>query len=262
MPDLQTLQMSLSAALLSGDVNAVADQFCAGNADAAARLNVYRNNTLISLTECLKSVFPVTEKLSDPRFFAYAAHEYIMKHPPKEARLSQYGGGFHRFLKAFEPCIGFPIIAEMAALEWMISDSLLETENPAISLAFAAEVIARGEPLCLSLQPNLRFVLSRWPIIDVWLAHQQEHVIIQAPLCPRASRIAITTRSGDIQCLELDAARFAFWHSLAKGKSLEAAATQAILRDRLFDLVRETALLFRGGHVTGFYTSCPRETKS
>jgi hypothetical protein len=259
MPDLQTLQATLSAALLSGELSAVAGRFCAGTADAEARLNIYRNNTLISLTECLKSVFPITEKLSDPRFFAYAAHEYIVKHPPKEARLSRYGADFPRFLSEFEPCRDFPIIAEMAALEWMISDSLNQKDEPAISLAFAAEAMARGGALCLSMQPNLRFVVSRWPILDVWLDHQQEHVTIRAPLRPRASRIAVITRGGDIQCLELDAARFAFWRSAAKGKCLEQAAIQSISRDRLFDLVRETVLLFRSGLVTGFYTSCHKE---
>lgn len=260
MPDLQTLQDSLSAAILSGELSSVAGQFRAGGASAGARLNIYRNNTLISLTQCLKSVFPATVKLSDPRFIDYAAHEFITRHPPREARLSVYGAAFPRFLANFDACRDFPIIAEMAALEWAMADSLNQPDEPMIPLAFVAQALHRGGRVSLSLQPSLRFTVSRWPILDVWIDHQKENVAIRGPLRPRHSRIAVLTRDDDIQCLELDAARFAFWRSLARGTCLETAAARALLRDRLFDLVRETMLLFRNGLVTGIYTSCNKDT--
>jgi hypothetical protein len=260
MSDLQAMQTTMASAILAGDMSSIANQFHAGSASAAQRLNIYRNNTMISLTESLKTVFPVTLKLSDARFFAYAAHEFITRHPPREARLSEYGAGLPGFLAGFEACKDFPIIAEMAALEWAISDSLNADLLPPIQLAFAAEPLGSGDRVCLSLQPNLRFVVSRWPLLGVWLDHQQEHVVIRGPLKPATSRVAVMTRDDDIQCLELDPARFAFWRSIARGTSLADAAIKALSRDRMFDVVRETILLFRSGLVTGVFTNCTKET--
>lgn len=259
MSDLQSMQANLATAILSGDLSPLGGKFRAGNANAARRLNIFRNNTIISLTECLKSVFPVTLKLSDARFFAFAAHEFITRHPPCEARLSVYGRGFPGFLASFEPCKDFPIIAEMASLEWAISDSLNADMFPAITLAFAARVLGGDSTVCLALQPNLRFTVSRWPLLGVWLDHQHEPAVIRGPLKPATSRVAVMTRDDDVQCLELDPARFAFWRSIARGASLADAATKAVLRDRLFDVVRETILLFRSGLVTGVFTSCNKE---
>jgi len=117
MFDLQALQSSMVTAILGGDMAHIADEFRAGPANAGARLNIFRNNTYQSLTECLKTVFPVTVRLSDERFFAYAAHQFIAAKPPREARLSRYGAEFPRFLASFKPCRDFPVIVEMAALE-------------------------------------------------------------------------------------------------------------------------------------------------
>jgi hypothetical protein len=259
MHDLITLQDQVTAAILGGDMAHIADEFLAGEADAAMRLSIFRNNTFISLTEALKAIFPVTVKLSDPRFFAYAAHEFIARHPPSEARLSQFGGLFPKFLAAFEACKDFPIIAEMAALEWCIAQSFNEAEETPISASIlTTETIGDGA-VGLRLQPSLRFAISRWPLLGVWSSHQKEEVIITAPLSPRISRVAISTRDDDIQLIELDAARFTFWRALARGQRLELAAIRALNRDRLFDLVRETMLLFRSGLVTGVFTHLQRE---
>jgi hypothetical protein len=262
MLEFQEFQTKFASGILSGDLSPFAAHFRAGNASAALRLNIFRNNTLMSLTECLKKMFPVTVKLSDPRFFAYAAHAFITQYPPREARLSAYGAGFPRFLGGFDACRDFPIIAEMAALEWAIADSLNSAEEPAISLAFAAETIGRRENFCLTLQPNLRFFLSRWPLLGVWLDHQSDPVVIRGPLTPSGCRVAIMTGDGDLQCLELDSARFAFWRAVARGSCIADAATRALARDRLFDLVRETMLLFRSRLVTGLFTPNKKDSLS
>jgi hypothetical protein len=259
MSSLQRLQNSLAAAILSGDMSSQAGLFEAGGANATARLGIFRNNTIISLTECLKTVFPVTVKLADPRFFAYAAHEFITKHPPREARLSSYGAGFPRFLAGFDACKGFPIIAEMAVLEWAMSDSLNQIDEPPMLLAQAAEALVSGRQVHLMLQPNLRFAVSRWPLLDLWLDHQSGYSVQSKAIEPRRSRIAVMTRNDDIQCLELEQPRFAFWRAIRRGASLDTAATRVLSRDRLFDLVHETMLLFRSGLVIGAFTAANKD---
>lgn len=254
MPDLQSLQDIMTTAILGGDVGPIANELHAGSANAANRFNIFRNNSYISLTDCLKAVFPVTVRLSDERFFAYAAHEFITKRPPREARLSSYGAEFPKFLAGFEPCKGFPVIAEMAALEWAIAGTLNDAEETPAPVSLLSEVGLEGGQIGFRLQPNLRFSIARWPLLGVWSDHKKENVVIQSPLKKRVSRVAITRHGDDIQLLELAPSRFAFWRALSRGLSLEMAAARALARDPLFDLVRETIALFRSNLVTGILT--------
>jgi hypothetical protein len=88
MHDLATIQSEVTRALLSGRLSDVAQAFTANGKDAERRLNIYRNNSFISLTGALKSNFPVTMRMVDERFFAYAANAFIADHPPREPRLA------------------------------------------------------------------------------------------------------------------------------------------------------------------------------
>lgn len=254
MSDLQTLQNTMTAAILCGETTHIADQLDAGAASATGRFNIFRNNSYASLTECLKAVFPVTVRLSDERFFAYAAHEFISRRPPREARLSNYGAEFPRFLASFAPCREFPVIAEMATLEWAIAGSLNDAEEQPAPISLIGEAGLDDGSIGLCLQPNLRFAVARWPLVGVWADHKKDNVVITGPLKRKVSRVAISRRGEDIQLLELEAPRFAFWRTLARGLPIETAAQKALARDPLFDLVHETILLFRSQLVTGVFT--------
>jgi hypothetical protein len=193
-------------------------------------------------------------RLSDVRFFDYAAHEYISKLPPWEARLSTYGSEFPRFLSTFPPCKDYPVIAEMAKLEWAIADSLNDAEEEPASLSLMREAGADDKTVSVKLQPNLRFVVTRWPLLAVWAYYKKESIVINGQLERKLSRVAVVRNGGDIQLLELDTARFSFWRCLARGGSIEIAALKAFKRDPLFDLLREMIALFRLQLVTGVIT--------
>ena len=104
MSSLAELQSQMTAAIFKGHAAEIEDQLVAGRADPARRFKIYRNNTFLSLTAHLNTVFPVTARLGDERFFAYAANEYIRREPPHEPRLAVYGVGFPRFLARFPAC--------------------------------------------------------------------------------------------------------------------------------------------------------------
>jgi hypothetical protein len=248
MPKLSALQAEMAAAILKGDTVPIAHEFT-----AAHRLSIFRNNTFASLTEALKATFPVTVQLCDERFFAYAAHEFITQKPPHEARLSQYGMAFPRFLASFPACRNHPIIAAMAEFEWAISSSLNDAEEAPASLSAIEQANANGGGISLALQPHLRFIASRWSVLQTWAEHKKA-MPASSLLKREAERIAITRRGEDMQFLRLSASRFAFWRALAKGQSIEAAATRALAREPLFDLLRETILLFRSRLVTRVVT--------
>jgi Putative DNA-binding domain len=255
MSSLIELQHTMKNAILSGDMAHIAAELNAGSADARSRFNIFRNNTYLSLAESLRVVFPVTEQLSDGRFFNYAAHKYISERPPREARLSTYGSDFPQFLSTFPPCKDYPMIAEMAKLEWAIADSLNDAEEAPAPLSLVKETEIEGKNTGIKLQPNLRFVITRWPLLGVWTAHKKENLAFSDKLERRVSRVAIVRHNENIEFLELDSPRFVFWRSLAHGFPIEMAARRALARDPLFDLLREMIALFRLQLVTGVFAS-------
>ena len=82
MPTLRELQYGVRLAVLGGDSNAILSAIQGGTASPSARLAVYRNTVQATLAEALQANFPVVVKLVDPRFFAFAASEYLRRDPP------------------------------------------------------------------------------------------------------------------------------------------------------------------------------------
>jgi hypothetical protein len=242
---LLKLQEEMASAIMSGDTSQITAELNSGTADPSLRFNIFRNNSFVTLTQCLKSVFPVSVKLSDERFFAYAAHEFIKSHPPREARLSAYGAEFPGFLAGFAPCHDFPILVDMAMLEWAIAEAAISTEAPPLSLAEFSKVDQDGSRVGLSLQPSLRFVVTRWPLLGVWADHKKDVFVINGPLEKKSSRVALCRRGNGVKFFELEPARFCFWRSLACGRSLEISTKNALMRDPLFDLLQEIVFLSR-----------------
>jgi hypothetical protein len=244
MSNLQALQDRMSSAIMAGSFAALSAEF-----RHSERLPIFTNNTYMSLTRALQTTFPVTAQLADERFFAYAAHEFIQRHPPREARLSQFGSAFPGFLKSFPPCRRYPIIAEMAAFEWAIASSLNDRELPIAPFAIMKNCI-EAPSAGIQLQPNLRFPLSRLPLKRIWQDHKNDALSSSAS-SNSIHRFAIARRGESLQIFELDSARFVFWRMLSQGHCIQTASHRALLREPLFDIVHEVLLLFRIGLVTG-----------
>jgi len=235
MRSLAQLQASMTQALLDGSSVDIQSEFTAAHADPARRYAIYRNNMVLSLTAHLRTVFPVTARLGDERFFAYAAHQFILRAPPRQARLATYGDRFPQFLSRFPACRHAPILAEMASLEWAIHSTLISTQLPFLKIAEMAETST------LDLQPSLSLVVSRWPLLGLW-AHRSE---TPQTLPRRTTRIATIRHDDDIRFFELTPARFAFWRSLVRCRCIETAAARALARDSGFDLTDEILFLLR-----------------
>jgi hypothetical protein len=243
MLDLASLQSAMTQALFTGSLADIEGELDASHANPARRFAIYRNNMFLSLTAHLRTVFPVTAKLGDDRFFSYAAHQFILREPPRSSRLVVYSETFPGFLARFPACRHTPILAQMAALEWAIHKALTSAQMPFLE---PADIEDLSGAMTLELQPSLHFVLSRWPLLGLW-AHEAER---QRPLLRKTSRLAVLRHDDDIRFFELDPARFAFWRSLARQRPIEVAAARALARDPRFNLVDEILFLFRNRLVT------------
>src|SRR5262245_29966438 len=104
MLTLPDIQAGFAAAILREDASDGVPAIVADGLPSAARVQLYRNHVLTSLTETLATTYPVVCRLVDRRFFGFAADAYIRRDPPTSPCLFEYGVTFPDFLASFPPC--------------------------------------------------------------------------------------------------------------------------------------------------------------
>lgn len=251
MLSLERLQNTVAQSVLGKPHLGLSSLVAAGRADPYRRLRIYENNTRASLTATLAAVFPVTVRMVDERFFRYAASAFIRHAPPAEPRLVRYGAEFPKFLRTFEGLAEMPFVAETARLEWAIAEALDAASLPALTLSALDGGIPGASPE-LALQPSLRLVISHWPVLSLWAAHQNGELPDQADRWQRsAERIALWRQGDNIRFVRLTSAQFSFRYSLMRGLGLEKAVSRSLTHEPMFDLLAALVGLFHDGLVTG-----------
>ena len=249
MLTLETLQNTVARTVLGKPHFGLSPLLSAGRADPYRRLRIYQNNTLSSLTSTLIAVFPVTTRLVDERFLRYAASEFIRFHPPSEPRLVRYGAEFPNFLRTFEGLAEMPFVSETARLEWAIAEALDAASLPTVPVS-ALEGAGEATPV-LVLQPSLRFVISHWPVLSIWSAHQEGgDVESERAVERKPERVAVWRTGENVRFSLLTSAEFSFRYSLRAGLGLDKAVSRALTHDPMFDLVGALVRLFGDGLVT------------
>jgi hypothetical protein len=203
------------------------------------RLQVYRNNSFVSLTEVLKATFPVVCRLVDEQFFRYAADAFIRACPPRAPCLSEYGSDFADFLAGFAPVQRLAYLPDVARLEWAINEAYFADDAPALEPArIAALPQERYGTLGFRLRPSCRLVASTYPVDRIWQAHQPDgNVDTPIDLAAGGCRLLVQRRGLDMQMTALDVAGHAFLGALSEGRSLQGAYETAAAIDGAFDLV-------------------------
>lgn len=249
MLSLEALQKTIAQSVLGRPYFGVSPLLEGKHYDPYGRLRIYRNNTRASLTSTLMAVFPVTVQLVDERFFRYAASEFVRLLPPAEPRLVRFGADFPNFLRTFEGVSAMPFVAETARLEWAIAEALDASARPALGQSTLQDGGDDTTP-DLILQPSLRMIVSHWPILSIWSAHQDGGRF--EPMegnVRRAERLAVWRQDETVRFARLDAAQFAFRYSLKAGHGLEKAALRALSHNPMFDLAGAVTALFNDGLV-------------
>ncbi|WP_353643103.1 DNA-binding domain-containing protein [Mesorhizobium sp. WSM2239] len=251
MSSLERLQNTIAQTVLGRPHSGVSSLVSAGRGNPYRRLRIYENNTRASLTATLIAVFPVTVRMVDERFFRYAASEFIRRDPPSEPRLVRYGADFPNFLRTFEGLAEMPFVAETARLEWAIAEALDAASLPPLTLA-TLDGDASGAAPELALQPSLRLVISHWPVLSIWSAHQNgASPAMTESWERRAERIALWRQGDTIRFLGLSSAQFSFRYSLKMGLGLEKAVSRSLTHEPMFDVLGALVSLFGDGLVTG-----------
>ncbi len=123
----------------------------------AQRLQIYKNNTRLALTELLIQTFPAVTKLVDEKFMRYAAQEFWAQHRPASGDMNDYGTEFPAFLQDFSALAQHLYVAEVARLEWLRQEAWLSPVLPSPAAS-----------IMLYLQPHVRLLHSAWPVAALW----------------------------------------------------------------------------------------------
>ncbi|SBS69057.1 DNA-binding domain-containing protein [Vibrio splendidus] len=89
------------------------------------RIQIYRNNFVISLSEVLAATYPLTEMLVGEECFQQMARQHVLSYPSTSGDVSSYGEHFEQTIQAFPAVIeAAPYLGEVALYEWQ-KDSLV-----------------------------------------------------------------------------------------------------------------------------------------
>ena len=252
MPSLRELESSFGRALLGDAQDALLDLIAADGLTAAARLRIYRNHVLVTLTDALEATYPVVCRLVDARFFRYVADQYIRAHPPAVPCLFEYGNSFAEFLAAFGPAQHLEYLPDVARLEWAINCALHADDAATLDAARLGEVPAdRIGGVTLVLHPSVSLLSSPWPVDRIWRANQPDaDPDATVSLDTGGARVEVRRLGEDVVFRSLDAASYALRSALARGASLGHAAEAARRADPGVDLALSVHQLLADGIVT------------
>ena len=222
--------------------------------DPAQRLNIYRNHYNISLGEALKATFPVVCRVLDPRFFAYAASEFIKVSPPRQVCLFEYGEGFPDFIAAFPPCAHLSYIGDVARLEWMINGGAPFAGACRRSTAriwpSSTCQISTARLCAAALAPPDRIPLAHRSHLAPEQAGREGEGAVD--LDAGGCRLEIRQLGEDVVFRPLEPGEFALRAKLAKGGNSGGGCRGCSCRRPLFDTADGLRRLFAEGLVTGF----------
>lgn len=222
----------MSLAALQADFRHWLEQ---GDEAAAARLGsnrsaglaVYQNNYRAQLIACLVDAFPQTLAWLGEAAFESAAAHHIDAVPPSSWSLDHYPGGFPATLAALYP--RDPEIAELAQLEWLLSEIFVATDAWPLTLDMLSEV--DWERATLRLVPGALTIALSTNAAAIWTALNAGEEPPAAALLPEEEALLLW-RQGFTSCFrQLDADEATLLSSLADGRAF-ADLCAALAADR------------------------------
>jgi len=225
--------------------------------DPTARLAVYRNNVVASLSTALAEAFPVTLQLVGEEFFRAMAGAFVRQQPPRSRILAHYGVDFPTFVEGFEAARTVPYLADVARLEWARVNAYHAADSAALApdaVKAALANLARAGELRLAFQPGVSVLMSPFAIVSLWAAHQVGGDITSVdPWVPESALVLRTGHDVVVMRLAPGAARFVA--ALQRGALLAEAAGEAVAEAAEFDLTAALSLLVQHGALGDIHLS-------
>ncbi|MBJ7551065.1 DNA-binding domain-containing protein [Marinomonas ostreistagni] len=223
-------------------------------AERTQRLNVYRNNVYVSLMDALGEIFPVCKQVVGDAFFNAMARQYVDRHPPRSAILSEYGDQFSEFVSHFFAAQSLPYLASLCDLEYRLLQMTHNAEPTHLSLSEAQQRLSQAnnpDALQLLLYSQCELLSYPYAVGQLYLAHKQPQLNLKQLQLQQADHLLIA-KSGLYGCIyPLNALEFEFIKALKENPSLG----QALPENESFDLGQTLAKLMTWEVFSDIYES-------
>jgi Putative DNA-binding domain len=247
------LERDFAVALLGGPEDSVVTEIQGDGLDPAARLAIYRHHVSATLTEALEATYPVVVRLVDRRFFAYAADQFIRRHPPAGPCLFEYGEALADFLATFSASRHLAYLPDVARLEWALNHALhaedAVTCDPGWLATLPPDEIGGVR---LRLHPSVSLLESPWPIDRIWHANQPDaDPDATVSVDQGGARLAVYRLEDGVVFRTIAADTYAFRSALASDLDLRSAVGAARRVDPSFNLTDALRELLDDGLIVG-----------
>jgi hypothetical protein len=166
---LRRFQQDFAARLLGRDGD-IQDRLPPGFA-------IHRSNVRVSLRQALAATFPVVGQLVGEGFFEGMADAFVEAQPPRVGWLSAYGEGFPDFIASYPAAQTLGYLADVARIEWARVRAANAHFDPGLDLKVLASLPPhRLEQEVLTLPAGASVIASRYPVFDIWQAHQVDNL--------------------------------------------------------------------------------------
>jgi hypothetical protein len=135
-------------------------------------LRAYTDHADVTAVRALKSNFPVLHALLGDAAWGSLALKFWRAAPPVQGDLAAWGLGLASYIACCEPLDEWPYLADCARLEWALSQA--ERAADIVCQTQTLHLMSQHEPckLMLELHPGCAVVGSAYPVVTLWLAHQ------------------------------------------------------------------------------------------
>jgi hypothetical protein len=173
--DLRELQRDMQRYLLGEDSGVTSSIVDAPPLAKADRLAIYRKAYQVRLIDALHDTYPVLHALLGDELFFALGEAFVAAYPSVHRSIRWYGRELADFLAANPPYKEQPVVAEVARLEWTLSEVFdAKDAEPLARAALSAVDPAAWSDLKLEFHPSLRRLQFEWNATAVWQAMSRE----------------------------------------------------------------------------------------
>lgn len=234
MRSLHELQRRFAAGLLAEPDTGLCGEIVSRGFTATERLRIYRNTFYSTLTQALRIAYPALDRLVGREFFDAAAERFIRAHPPSDAYLNDYGGGFADFLAELPAARTLSYLPDVARFEWALGTAANAPDVPALK-AEALAAVDPGQHLSLSFErhPSVSLLALDHAADSIADAVMSGDDAAIAALDVRPMRLRVIVHRGPqgVEAQRFDQDDFAFVSQLCRGaplgRLLESGAVDA-----------------------------------
>ena len=138
-----------------------------------AGLAIYRQNLLMNAERALSISYPTVVELVGEEFFSMLAKTFVCKEKLFAGDWGMWGETFPYWLGQLENLSSFPFIADSAKLDWLCH--VAEREQTPISSVEQPQLGIDLSLLRIRYCAGTYLLNSRYPIVDIWTAHQTKN---------------------------------------------------------------------------------------